>query len=153
MCIERNKAVPLYEQRIHERDMGNYTHGQTALVNTNKNETEDVTEHAHTYRNTCNTLTLTRFLVQPRREIVGCGRFRDCWLVPKKQGASERDAIVRTVRHEAGRCSFRDSGPNSNPYARERRAHLRGRSWQKSQSTDRRSLGMMAEKDEKLSAC
>ena len=52
---------------------------------TNKNETEVVTEHAHTYRNTCD--TLTRFVVQ--KEIVGSGRFRDCWLVPKNR---EREA-------------------------------------------------------------
>jgi hypothetical protein len=105
----------MYEQRIHERDMGKYTLGQRAQVNTNTNRTKVVTEH----RNTCD--TPTRFVVQ--REIVGSGRFRCCWLVPKN---SEREAIVRTVRHEAGHCSFRDSGPNPNPYAREQRAHLHG---------------------------
>ncbi len=81
-------------------------------------KTEVVTEHAHTDRNTCN--TLTRFVVQ--REIVGSGRFRGSWLIQKNR---EREVIVRFVRHEAGRCSFRDSGSKSNPYTREQRAHLR----------------------------
>ena len=47
--------------------MGKYTHGQTAYVNTNIHGRKVVTEHAHTYRNTCD--TLTRFVVQ--REFVG----------------------------------------------------------------------------------
>ena len=38
LCIERNKAAQIYEQRIQERDMGTYTHGQTAYVNTNTTE-------------------------------------------------------------------------------------------------------------------
>ncbi len=63
-------------QRIQERDMGKYTHGQTAYLNANKNRTEVVTEHAHTYRNTCNTLKW--FVVQ--REIVGSVR----WVVDLK---------------------------------------------------------------------
>ncbi len=89
-------------------------------MNTNTNRTEVVIEHAHTYRNTCD--TLTRFVVQ--REIVGSARFRYSWLVPKNR---EREAIFLTVRYEAGRCGFRDSGPNLSPYARERRAYLRGK--------------------------
>ncbi len=44
LCIERDKAVHLYEQRLHERDMGTHTHGQTACVNTYTNRTEVVTE-------------------------------------------------------------------------------------------------------------
>jgi hypothetical protein len=51
---------------------------KTAYVN--KNRTEVVTEHAHTYSNTCS--TLTRSVV--KREIVGSGRFKGCWLVQKK---------------------------------------------------------------------
>ncbi len=62
----------MYEQRIQGRHMGKYTYGQPACVNTNKNRSEVVTEHAHTDRNTCN--ALTRFVV--KREIVGSGRFR-----------------------------------------------------------------------------
>ncbi len=46
-----------------------YRHTQTVYVNTYKTRSEVVTEHAHTDRNTCN--TLARFLVQ--REIVGVG--------------------------------------------------------------------------------
>jgi hypothetical protein len=40
-----------------------------------------------------------------------------CCLVPKNR---DREAIVRTVRHETGRCSFRDCGRNPKPYVRER---------------------------------
>ena len=70
--------------------------------------------------------TPTRFVVE--REIVGTGRFRSCWLVPENK---EREDNVRSVRHDprlrnmkpprieridAGRCSVRDSGLDSNPY-------------------------------------
>jgi hypothetical protein len=61
--------------------MGKYTHEQTAYVNTYKNRTAVVTDHAHPDRNTCN--TRTPFVVQGG--IVGSERFRGCWLVPKKQ--------------------------------------------------------------------
>ena len=47
----------MYEQSIQGRHMRKYTHGKTAHENTDNNKTEVVTEHAHTDRNTCNTLT------------------------------------------------------------------------------------------------
>ncbi len=59
-------------------------------MNTNANRTEVVTEHAHTYRNTCD--KLTRFVIQ--KGIVGSGRLRCCWLAQKNRN---REAIVRTV--------------------------------------------------------
>jgi hypothetical protein len=87
---------------------------------------------------------LTLFVVpRAEREIIGTvtlsGRFQLACSKNRK-----REAIILTVRHEAGRCSFRDSSPNPNHYARERRAYLRGK---KSQATDWQSLEMMAEKD------
>jgi hypothetical protein len=87
---KRGKAVQMHVQRIQERHMGMYIDVQTAHVNTNKNRTDVVTQHAHTHRSTCN--TLTRCVVQ--REIGGSGRSRGCWRVPKNR---EREAIVRTV--------------------------------------------------------
>ena len=73
--------------RYRDRDRDRVTHERRAQVNTSTNRKEVVTEHAHTYRNTCD--TLTRFVVQ--KEIVGSGRFRDCWLVPKNR---EREAQI-----------------------------------------------------------
>jgi hypothetical protein len=78
----------LKKKRIHTR----------AQASTNTNRTEVVTEHAHTHTNTCD--IMTRFVVQ--REIVGSVRPRCCWLVPKNR---DREAIVRTVRHETGPLS------------------------------------------------
>jgi hypothetical protein len=71
--------------------MGMYILGQRAQLNTNTNRTEVVTEHAHTYRNTCD--TPIRFVVP--REIVGSGGFRSCWPRAGLMG-SEREAIVCT---------------------------------------------------------
>ena len=57
---------------------------------------------------------------------------------------STKGGIVHTVRHETGCCSFRDCCPNP---ARTKSLLAR----QKSQATDRRSLRMMAERDENSS--
>jgi hypothetical protein len=92
-------------------------------MNTNTDRTGVVTEHVHTYRKTRGTLTL---FADSERKIVGSGRFKCCWLVPKTK---EREAIVRTVRHETGCCSFRGyCCPNPNAYAQEQRAYLRSES-------------------------
>jgi hypothetical protein len=69
--------------------------------------------HTHTHTHTQNTRTctaLTRFVVEG--EIVGNGRFRGCLLVSED---SEREAIVRTVKYEAGRRSLGHRGPNLYP--------------------------------------
>ena len=81
---------------MHGRHMGTYTHGQTAYVNTNKNRTEVVIEHAHSDRNTCN--TPTRFVVQ--REIVGSGMM----IVLRHGYGCHRVYIVLRHGHSQGHC-------------------------------------------------
>jgi hypothetical protein len=86
LCSRWNKAVQVYEQRIQGIHMGMYTMDKRHTWTQTKTEQELLQEHAHSGRNTFN--TLTRSVVQ--REIVGSARFRCRWPVPKNR---EREAI------------------------------------------------------------
>jgi hypothetical protein len=99
------KAVQIWAEKTRATH-GNvsYRWKQNTWTQT-KTEQKLLQENAHTNMNTCN--TLTRFVVQ--RDIVSSGRFRGWWLVLTSR---EREAIVRTVRYEAGCGSSRDGGLN-----------------------------------------
>ncbi len=92
-------------------------------MNTNKSGTQNRQKHVHQHPNTARSpRSRSRsggiYLVQ--REIVGSGRFKDCWLVPRKQGEEGHRQHYAFCAFYAWWIHFPhchvQSRPNSNPY-------------------------------------